>query len=83
MNIAVAFSGYDSVKERILDPSIGELSFSTYSWGNDENGNPFNGGGVLKSHPCTRDELNLEDNSVDPKFNKAHESSWGNLNYFW
>ena len=39
-NVAVAFSAYDSEREPILDPSIGELYFAVAKWGSriDENG---------------------------------------------
>ena len=60
MNIAVGFSGYDSEREWVLDKSYGELVFNSYSWGNDENGDPFAERKPLKTHICTRENLGLE-----------------------
>ena len=41
LNIAVAFTAYDSVAEPILDPTIGELVLNHFSWGYDADGKPF------------------------------------------
>ena len=41
LNLAVAFTAYDSVREPILDESIGRLVFNKYEWGTDEDGNFF------------------------------------------
>ena len=38
LKFAVAFTGYDSITEWMLPPEIGELVFTTYEWGPDENG---------------------------------------------
>ena len=40
LHLAVAFTAYDSVREPILDPTIGELAFKAFEWGVD-NGTPF------------------------------------------
>ena len=36
-DLAIGFTAFDSNKEVILDPSIGELQFVAYEWGQDEN----------------------------------------------
>ena len=36
MNFAIAFTAYDDETEPILDESLGELVFNSYSWGNDD-----------------------------------------------
>ena len=56
-NIAVAFSAYDSEREPILDPSIGELYFAVAAWGIeiDENGEKifYEKYERLETHRCT------------------------------
>lgn len=37
-NIATAFTAFDSETEEILDPTIGELVFTHYYWGVQEDG---------------------------------------------
>ena len=44
-----------------LDPSIGEIKFSRISFGPGENGLPFLETTEIESHPCTREELGLEE----------------------
>lgn len=61
MNFAIAFSAYDNEREDILDPSYGNLQFTTYEWGEDENGEPFLKYVTIPSHSCTPAELGLED----------------------
>ena len=41
LNLAVAFTEFDTITEPILDKSYGELVFSAYTWGIDENGKSF------------------------------------------
>ena len=42
LNVAVAFTAYDSETEPILDKSYGELLFRAYEWGYDpEDGSSF------------------------------------------
>ena len=41
LNIAMAFSAYDGVKENILDPSFGEIVFKEYMWGTRDDGSYF------------------------------------------
>lgn len=83
MNIAVAFSAYDSEQEYILDPTYGELRFTSLSWGNDENGKPFSDRQVLESHSCTREELNLEGDPTNARFFRPHPSSEWYVDFYW
>ena len=41
LNLAIAFTDYDTNQEQILDKSYGELVFSAYEWGVDEKGDYF------------------------------------------
>ena len=41
LNLAVAFSGYNTKTEWELDPSYGKIMFSAYSWGVEEDGTFF------------------------------------------
>ena len=75
MNIAVAFTAYDSTTEYELDPSYGEIVFNSYTWGNNEDGTPFSKRSQLKEHICTPEELNIDGDSENPGFFKSHESS--------
>ena len=38
LNLAVAFTAWDNVKENILDPTFGSLVFKAYQWGFDQDG---------------------------------------------
>ena len=57
----MAFSAYDNEREDILDPSFGNLQFTTYEWGEDQDGNQFAKYVNIPSHTCSRNELGLED----------------------
>lgn len=60
-NMAVAFTAYDSEKENILDPTIGQVVFKAYEWGPDpETGDFYSRREEIPSHMCTREELGLE-----------------------
>ena len=41
LNLAIAFTAFDSEDEPILDKSIGEIVYLAYSWGMDEQGDYF------------------------------------------
>ena len=41
LNLAIAFTSYDSNPNPILDKSYGELVFNAYEWGKDENDKYF------------------------------------------
>ena len=75
MNIAVGFSGYDSQTEWALDKSYGDLVFNSYSWGNDENGNPFSKREPLDTHICSRENLGLEGPTENAQFFEPHPGS--------
>ena len=62
LKFAVAFTGYDNVREWILPPEIGELIFQTYEWGPDENGNLEILYQNLTTHVCTEEELGIYGN---------------------
>ena len=63
-NIAVGFTAYDSNTEPILEPSIGELVFNHFTWGEMEDGTYGTTKPKIETHPCTREELGLtEDRS--------------------
>ena len=58
LNIAVAFTAYDSEESWILDETYGELVFNSFSWGpREEDGTYFEERKRLESHRCERDEL--------------------------
>ena len=75
MNIAVAFTAYNSKTEYELDPSYGEIVFNSYSWGNNNDGTTFVRRTPLRSHICTQEELNADGESENPGFYQAHKSS--------
>ena len=61
---AVAFTAYDNEREDILDPSYGSLTYTTYEWGDYENGEPYLKFEEIPSHNCSKEELGIEgDNS--------------------
>lgn len=60
LNIAVAFTAYDSEEKWILDPTYGELIFSSYEWGAKADGTFATERKPLNSHRCQRDELGLD-----------------------
>ena len=59
MNLAFAFTAYDSETENILLPEYGKISFNRYSWGVRESGEYFVTVDEIQSHTCTREELGL------------------------
>ena len=73
-NAAVAFTAWDSEREPILDPTIGELYFYYIEWGFNDDGTIFVNQGKLDSHPCTREELGID--KGDSKFMPIHEKSF-------
>ena len=60
LNFAAAFTAFDSVREPILDRSIGELVFKAWEWGEDEDGQFFTKRDTLNSRMCAASELGLE-----------------------
>lgn len=83
LNIAVAFTAYDSVQEPILDPTFGELVLNHFSWGNDAEGKPFTVREPLQQHACSRNELNVSEDPEDPKFFQPHKSIRGFVDFYW
>ena len=83
LNIAVAFTAYDSEREWILDKSYGEILFNEYKWGTDADGNPFTARNRLETHQCTREELNLEGDPANAKFYPLHPSSEYYVDFFY
>ena len=55
MNIAVAFTAYDNEEEWILDKSIGELRFTEYSWGENDDGSYYLSHERLEAEVCTEE----------------------------
>ena len=68
LNVAVAFTSYDSETEWILDPSYGELIFKHFSWGPTPDGGFFTKRERKESHICSREELGLTENKEKSKF---------------
>ena len=75
MNIAVAFSSYNSETELELDPSYGHIIFKTYSWGYDADGKTFVAIEEIEPHVCTHEELNSDGKSENPSFYKSHAAA--------
>ena len=71
--VAFAFTHFFAPFLSGLDPSIGEIKFSRVSLGQGDNGLPFVTQTELESHPCTREELGLEE-SQNKKFMPIRES---------
>ena len=61
LNIAVAFTGFDSETEWTLDPSYGSLVINSYEWGKTDDGSYFTDRKKLEEHVCTESELGLID----------------------
>ena len=64
INIAAAFTAYDSETEWVLDPRYGSLHINERSWGQNPDGSYFATRTEMKGHNCTRENLGLEG---DPK----------------
>lgn len=67
-NIAIALSAYNSEREPFNDPSIGELVFKHYRWGMNADGTLYSGKSRLESHPCSLEELGLDENKSKSRF---------------
>ena len=59
LNIAAAFTAYDSETEPIDDPTIGEIVFNHYKWGKNADGSIFAGRYKIKAHRCSEAEVGL------------------------
>ena len=73
LNVAAAFTSYDSEREWILEPEYGELVFNSFTWGPNPDGSYFTERKKLDSHICTRDELGLDGNE-NANFLPLHEA---------
>ena len=73
LNIAVAFTGYDSDMELFDDPTIGQVVFNHFKWGENADGSYSSGRFPIKSHSCTRAELGLEGDSAQSNFLPINE----------
>ena len=63
MNIAVAVTEYNKVREMELERSYGEIIFNTYRWGEGADGAPFVSLDPIESHVCSAEELNVDGDS--------------------
>ena len=59
-SFAAGFMGYDGKSEPIDDPTIGEVVFKNYQWGENPDGSTFSYREQIKSHRCTKEELGLD-----------------------
>ena len=59
-NVAVAYTGWNNVREYEIDKSIGEVVFLEFAWGNYEDGTFWSHRNEIPSHVCTKEELGLE-----------------------
>ena len=69
----MAFTGYDNETELFDDPTIGQVVFNHYKWGENADGSYSSGRYPIKSHSCTRAELGLEGDPVESKFLPINE----------
>ena len=65
LNVAVAFTAYDTEESWILDETYGELIFNSYSWGPQEDGSYGTVRKLLESHVCEKAELHLDEDNLD------------------
>ena len=83
LNFAIAFTGFKGENEPIFDdPTIGEVVFNHYRWGNDANGNHFTGRFPIKSHQCTREELGIDGDLNKAKFHPILDGMKENLHSY-
>ena len=71
LNIAVAFTSYDTETEWILDETYGTLQFNHFSWG-PKNGTYISERERLNQHNCSRQELGLEGSPAGHRFFPSH-----------
>lgn len=83
LNVAMAFTAYDTEKSYILDETYGELIFNSYAWGPNPDGTYFTARTPLKSHVCQRDELNLDqDNPDKARFYEQYGNDKNSVNLY-
>ena len=74
-NIAVAFTGYNNLRENELPPEIGYFRYRVWEWGYHSNNQTYWGRHtVLDSHNCSREELGLDGDTEDATFMPVIES---------
>ena len=61
LNLAVAFTAYDTETEPILDDSYGRLIFNAVEWGPNPDGTYYSRRTELETHTCSREELGITD----------------------
>ena len=81
LNIAAAFTAYDTDTEWILDETYGEILFNHFSWG-PQNGTYISERVRLDQHNCTAEELGLEGDPSSHQFYPLHENSRDHVNLF-
>jgi len=82
-SIAAGFTEYDSNPEPILDPTIGEVVFNHYRWGPEPDGTYISERKRIQSHPCSREELGLEEDRSNAMFMPVYPSSAGEVDFYW
>ena len=76
LNFAVGFTAYDSNREEILEPEIGEIIFNLYSWGPEPDGTYKSERVQIPHHNCSPEELGISENSQnEAKFLPTYSSS--------
>ena len=84
LNIAVAFTPYDSSTDWNLEAKYGELVINSFSWGYKDDGTPFTERKPVKMHNCTREELNLDaKDGYNARFFPLHQSTKANVDLWW
>ena len=68
LNIAAAFTAFDSETENILRPDIGRIVFREYNWGYDADDKYFVTQNYLPTHVCTKEELGIDQQSSSNSF---------------
>ena len=82
-NIAAGFTAYDSNPEPILDPTIGEVVFNHFRWGPEPDGSYITERKRIPDHPCSREELGIEEDRSNSMFMPVYESSKGEVDFYW
>ena len=79
-NIAIALTGFDTVRESILNPEYANLSFETSQWDVLDDGKIDWKVSPIASHMCSEEELGLTgDNS---RIMPVHETSTAYVNLY-
>lgn len=54
LNFAIAFTGFDDNFELFDDPTIGQVVFNHFKWGENADGSTKSGRYLVQHHSCTR-----------------------------